>query len=142
MRTSCSSPRPFSSRRTTGLDCESPSPRVPRKQVDVRSTASGDFCGGARAIKHDEKAGRYFRTCVDEALAALPVQLDRLRDPSQGPQAVLKNIKQRQEERETSTTQFEMEQSRRLKGAQLQFVQGVGAKRVSRWEAQRSCSLY
>lgn len=96
---------------------------------------SGDFCGGARAVKFDEKAGRYFRTCVDEALAALPAQLDRLRDASQGSKAVLKNIEQRQEERESSTTQFEMEQSRRLKGAQLKFLQGAGAKKVRSWEA-------
>lgn len=76
---------------------------------------SGEFCASPRGIHQDPNAGRYFRTCVEESLAALPAQLARLQDPKQGSRAVLAAINTCRKSRSTDSQIME-EPARRLKG--------------------------
>ena len=62
-------------------------------------------------LNHDEKAGRYFRSRVSEATAALPAQISRLR--TQGTKATLENIKANR----SNHVELQEEPEKRKKGA-------------------------
>ncbi|KAK4703476.1 hypothetical protein P7C70_g2742, partial [Phenoliferia sp. Uapishka_3] len=69
----------------------------------------GDFCGVK--LPFDKNAGRYFRTRVNEASAALPAQIDRLRN--EGAAAALAHIKTCRK----NTVELAEEPEKRKKGA-------------------------
>ncbi|KAI5478763.1 hypothetical protein MNV49_004589 [Pseudohyphozyma bogoriensis] len=81
----------------------------------------GDFSGSTRGITPDKSAGRYFRSCVEEAVAALPAQIQRLRNSDEGPSAVFSNISAARKARRGDGESIPEEAQRRLKGAALAF---------------------
>lgn len=75
----------------------------------------------------DEKANRYFRVCVEEALAALPDQI-RLLQQKQGAKDVLAKIKEARKARDAhDDIAAEQAPSKRLKGPSADYARELAA---------------
>lgn len=88
----------------------------------------GDFSASRNGIAFDANAGRYFRHCVDEAVAALPEQLRVLRD--EGASAASRSIEAARKVRKPKEA-LDIDAPRRLKGqafvAQQKLLEKVKA---------------
>lgn len=82
-----------------------------RKGSDFGVPFSSGAFSGVNVVR-DERAGRFFRNRVDEATRLLGAQVDRLRNPAEGPTAALQYIVNA---RKNPDIVFE-EPSKRLKG--------------------------
>lgn len=80
----------------------------------ISSSYRGDWSASSRGIKPDANANRYFRTCVDEALDALPAQIQRLQG-EKGAKQVLAAINSSREKRREMVDIVDAP-SKRLKG--------------------------
>ncbi|KAK4048042.1 hypothetical protein OIO90_005943 [Microbotryomycetes sp. JL221] len=85
----------------------------------------GDWSASVRGVKYDQRAGRYFRICVEEALEALPDQV-RLLQQEDGPKKVLSAINAARKAR-SKKQDVVVEPSKRLKGQAALFAQEKAA---------------
>ncbi|KAK4046509.1 hypothetical protein OIV83_006035 [Microbotryomycetes sp. JL201] len=85
----------------------------------------GDWSASKRGVKYDQRAGRYFRVCVEESLEALPAQVRLLRAPN-GPKKVLAAINEARKAR-SKKQDVVIEPSKRLKGQAALFAQEKAA---------------
>ncbi|KAM0792935.1 hypothetical protein ACM66B_002694 [Microbotryomycetes sp. NB124-2] len=85
----------------------------------------GDWSASQRGVKYDQRAGRYFRVCVEESLEALPGQVRLLRS-TDGPQKVLAAVNEARKAR-SKKQDVVVEPSKRLKGQAALFAQEKAA---------------
>ena len=78
---------------------------------DARRFDSNDFAASKAECKYDERGNRYFRHCVNEALATLGDQVDRLVE--EGAAAAYKEIKAARKERSAPPTDVFVPTSRK-----------------------------
>ncbi|SCV72512.1 BQ2448_4049 [Microbotryum intermedium] len=79
----------------------------------------GDWSASERGVKYDKNAGRYFRTCVNQTIDALPAQVEKLLNNDA--QGVFESIKAAREARDQIKDLID-EPSKRLKGQAAVFA--------------------